>query len=287
MVVFERVGLESLLFDVPLVCKSWYKATHNPQCWTNLDFSTILFKSAMLRFSQPMMKPSDFMINFFKIAVNRSCRSATQLALPVGCTPEALRYVSQEFPNLRVLDVGTELWDYGNWDEKILDRVDVNLLHLKCVELLNRDFPKFIAKWKYLEHLSLLSIPRDSFKEILRQISLSCKNFSGLSTTGTVGTEEALAIATSLQKIRYLKLSGSFLPKNSLKVILEGCKNLVLLDARNCCGFEEDDEDILKMASHIKTFFFEGSKSFFFDPSKSYYIDHFLYQAMINSPFDV
>ncbi|CAL9006753.1 unnamed protein product [Prunus brigantina] len=36
--VLEKVGMESLLLDVPFVCKSWYKATLNPSCWQSLIF---------------------------------------------------------------------------------------------------------------------------------------------------------------------------------------------------------------------------------------------------------
>ena len=30
--VFQKVGMEALLLDVPFVCKSWYEATLNPKC---------------------------------------------------------------------------------------------------------------------------------------------------------------------------------------------------------------------------------------------------------------
>ena len=36
--VLRRVGMESLLLDVPFVCKSWYKASRKPQCWEHLIF---------------------------------------------------------------------------------------------------------------------------------------------------------------------------------------------------------------------------------------------------------
>ena len=36
--IFRRVGMESLLLDVPLVCKSWYKASLDPMCWKHLHF---------------------------------------------------------------------------------------------------------------------------------------------------------------------------------------------------------------------------------------------------------
>ncbi|XP_052188770.1 uncharacterized protein LOC127799089 [Diospyros lotus] len=40
--VFGRLGLGSLLLDVPFLCKSWYQATKNPPCWRRLDFAAIL-----------------------------------------------------------------------------------------------------------------------------------------------------------------------------------------------------------------------------------------------------
>ena len=36
--VFQRVGMESLLLDIPFVCKSWHKASRDPQCWEYLIF---------------------------------------------------------------------------------------------------------------------------------------------------------------------------------------------------------------------------------------------------------
>ncbi|KAL4610427.1 hypothetical protein ACB092_08G049100 [Castanea dentata] len=30
--IFIRVGTESLLYDIPLVCKSWYRASLDPSC---------------------------------------------------------------------------------------------------------------------------------------------------------------------------------------------------------------------------------------------------------------
>lgn len=43
-------------------------------------------------------------------------------------------------------------------------------------------------------------------------------------------------------------------------VILQGCKELVRLGFRECVGFEVDDE-ILKLASHIRTFEYECSRA--------------------------
>ncbi|CAK7340335.1 unnamed protein product [Dovyalis caffra] len=45
----------------------------------------------------------------------------------------------------------------------------------------------------------------------------------------------------------------------NLVIIVEGCKNLVYLDVSDCIGFDADDEKVLELASHIKTFKCEGS----------------------------
>ncbi|KAK9942545.1 hypothetical protein M0R45_008204 [Rubus argutus] len=36
-----RAGMESLLLDVPFVCKSWHKASLDPKCWESLIFPII------------------------------------------------------------------------------------------------------------------------------------------------------------------------------------------------------------------------------------------------------
>ncbi|KAH0981745.1 hypothetical protein GBA52_008922, partial [Prunus armeniaca] len=44
----------------------------------------------------------------------------------------------------------------------------------------------------------------------------------------------------------------SCLEKNDLVMLLKECRELVLLDVRECEGFDERDEEILKLVSHIR-----------------------------------
>ncbi|CAL2245398.1 unnamed protein product [Prunus armeniaca] len=41
-------------------------------------------------------------------------------------------------------------------------------------------------------------------------------------------------------------------------MLLCGCKDLVMLDARDCFGFDENDNEISKLASHISKFMRSG-----------------------------
>lgn len=113
-----------------------------------------------------------------------------------------------------------------------------------------KHIPNYLSKWKKLEHLHMHGKPI-SFMEILSEISLHCKNFNKLEMSGSLRNQEALAIATLLPKIKHLCLSKSYMSKEALLVILRGCRELETLDAKYCIGFKVDDE-ILKMASHIK-----------------------------------
>lgn len=41
--VFRRASVQSLLMDVPSVCKSCFRASLHPFCWKLLDFNNIVF----------------------------------------------------------------------------------------------------------------------------------------------------------------------------------------------------------------------------------------------------
>ena len=104
--IFGRVGLESLLYGVPYVCKKWYKATLIPQSWQHLDFSKLQHHDswycddfASRRMDTYPVKGNFTITAFIKSAVKRSGRFATYIALPEltnRCMEEALLYVADE-----------------------------------------------------------------------------------------------------------------------------------------------------------------------------------------------
>ncbi|RWW14279.1 hypothetical protein BHE74_00013256, partial [Ensete ventricosum] len=118
--------------------------------------------------------------------------------------------------------------------------------------------PELVGKWKELERLEMESKP-SSFLELVKQISLTCKRFSGLAMSGSIKIEDVSAIVDYLPRIKTLCLHGSYLPKEKLLAILSGSRELEKLSVTDCVGFEADEE-ILHRASGIKTFEYEGSK---------------------------
>ncbi|PRQ42638.1 putative leucine-rich repeat domain, L domain-containing protein [Rosa chinensis] len=156
----------------------------------------------------------------------------------------------------------------------------------------SRIIQEVIRKWKFLEQLclggnikkirslfmfcehrrrlsehfkALLALgswdKRENLAPILVQISEHCKHFTGLKIVdASVEELEAYTIVESLPNLKQLCAIESYLKRDSLIKILRDCKNLELLDVRNSEGFDEGDDEISKLASHIE-FLCEGSYS--------------------------
>ncbi|CAL2257897.1 unnamed protein product [Prunus armeniaca] len=52
--------------------------------------------------------------------------------------------------------------------------------------------------------------------------------------------------------IKYLNLKGAKVNRDGLVTLLRKCKGLVMLDVRDCSGFDENNDEISKLASHIR-----------------------------------
>ena len=106
----------------------------------------------------------------------------------------------------------------------------------------------------------MLRLVKYFLKEIMPEIGLHCNNFIWLSAPYTyIGKDEASALVSSLSELKYLDLHGGDFEKEALVMILQGCKQLVHLDISKSFGFDDDDAEILELASHIPSFKCEGS----------------------------
>ena len=120
--------------------------------------------------------------------------------------------------------------------------------------------PELVSKWKNLELLRVGSL--SNMENVFEEINCHCKNFYWLCASGAnIERDTASAIVTFLPNIKYLYMTNANIDRESLEMILQGCKELVLLDASDCVGYECDDQ-LLKLASHISNFQHEGSSLF-------------------------
>ena len=81
--VLTRVGTESVIYDIPFVCKSWYRAGLDPSCWKIINFQEFVH--------QPPLTDE-----YLKLIINCSRGNATSVMLPTSCPDEVLRYLADE-----------------------------------------------------------------------------------------------------------------------------------------------------------------------------------------------
>lgn len=115
--IFGRLDVESLLLDVPLVCKHWYRATCNPLSWQNLVFSVDIFTS---RLADPInSRAPDFTYEISKLiefVVGRSQGCATTIVLPDCIRRVDLVFVSDKCPSLKVLAVSGDPYVFETYE---------------------------------------------------------------------------------------------------------------------------------------------------------------------------
>lgn len=77
-----------------------------------------------------------------------------------------------------------------------------------------------------------------------------------------VDVDLAKDIAKLVPKIKYLCLRRAKIGRSELIVLIKGCRDLEVLDVRDCVGFSERDKVIAQLASHIGKFMKGGSRRF-------------------------
>ncbi|KAK8968758.1 F-box protein FBW2 [Platanthera guangdongensis] len=239
--IFSKLGLDDLTAAVPFVCKSWSQASADPNCRRVLDFRRLDLKPSnpfARRFASQYSIPRFTFSGFLKFAVASSRRSAFELRFSPLFPPsmEVLSLASKEnrCPGMKVLG---------------LPRISVDD---------ESQFLNLIANWKDLELLEMDSKPA-KLTEMMKLIDLHCKNLGGLKLRGWISRDEALGIADSLPKLRFLDLSGSHLSKEEILIIVDGCRELKKLKVNDCVGFEGEDEEVKKIrATAMDVFEHEG-----------------------------
>lgn len=111
-----------------------------------------------------------------------------------------------------------------------------------------------------MKHLESQTLRCFITKEIISRISIHCKNFRRLHIKSGICEIASSAIVNLLPNIKYLSLRSAYVFRDDLIILLQGCKELEVLDARDCVGFDEGDDEVLKLASRIASFSCEGSK---------------------------
>uniref|UniRef100_A0A6N2L726 F-box domain-containing protein n=1 Tax=Salix viminalis TaxID=40686 RepID=A0A6N2L726_SALVM len=200
--VLGRVGMESLLLDVPFVCRSWHEASRSPSCWKHLVFPRDIYLTwdvtLLDKFEDYYEIHNCSEDAFIKFVVGRSHGNCTGLSLPNDCSEEVLKYIADKCPALISLSLPAD-----------------HFLSSESLSIL----PTLIGKWEHLENLWLGS--SDCLPECI-----IC-NHSG---------RKASAIVTYLPNIKSLILRGHDDLKNLVIILVHldvrDCRGFISDDER-------------------------------------------------------
>ncbi|KAL6146490.1 hypothetical protein ACLB2K_057169 [Fragaria x ananassa] len=234
--VFARLGMEELLYDVPFVCKSWHRASHNPSCWQSLDFPDIDhsaidkddYSDDSSEEDEPKPRePNSFYDKFVhvypiessrfsisgivKVVLKRSNGLATSLGLPRNCVPQVLTSVSDVIPGLKFLS----LW----CDYKLTMQYKLALREL-------------FTKCTNLETLSLESSSRNfrhqKLNSFLILTHLRCKSVVDLRVLNSqMCKHDTFAISSKLPKLKYLSFRKCDMDRDGIISLLQRCTEMV------------------------------------------------------------
>lgn len=88
--IFKRLGVEDMITAVPFVCKSWYEAHLDPNCWKIIDLRAMyqwLGSPFIERFMHEYRLKNFTTECLLKIIINRSHKLVTDVILPDRLLP--------------------------------------------------------------------------------------------------------------------------------------------------------------------------------------------------------
>ncbi|KAI7735634.1 hypothetical protein M8C21_031950 [Ambrosia artemisiifolia] len=230
--VFARVGIESLIGTIPLVCKSWYNATFYPQSWQQLVFHKLPTTKHSNLHHHPPQHAADSLETFLHFAVARSHGLVTDLVFPPHSRLKQgqIAWIAQQCPSLKLL----VLPNYLSY-------------------VINFEVANSVCNWKDLEGLQVSSLI--GLKTTIANISKNCPKFYHLSVyVPRLDGDVASAIASQLPHIKTLDLRFSTIERDDLVVVLKACHKLRHLDISDQCKglIEAADNELVRDIRIIK-----------------------------------
>ncbi|KAF5183166.1 F-box/LRR-repeat protein [Thalictrum thalictroides] len=206
--IFEKLGLESLIIDIPFVCKSWYKASLDPLLYKVLHFEVMPVEDRTTwatitapdkRFAQKKYSKLPPSIGFIKIAVKRSCGIATEVVFPEFLDDHPLQ---SHFTNT-ALNYTTLVYVLERCPG--LKRVIVPYYSfIKAAESRDECLLEMISKLKNLQSLATLGIRGfvasstindiRNIRNFLNKIHINCQNLQSISVRGFISSSFASTI---------------------------------------------------------------------------------------------
>ncbi|KAK9061240.1 hypothetical protein SSX86_018420 [Deinandra increscens subsp. villosa] len=231
--ILNRIGIFDILENAQKVCTAWYKICKDPALWRVLNMNDLWNSHFSLYTSYEK-------IDMFKQAMDRSQGQLVDITLVYHINARLFPYVADRSSQLRRLEL-------------------VSGIYTGC---LTKDA---LVKFPLLEELNLYWI-QISIEEI-ETVGRYCPMLKTLkvnqkvprvwmtdSTTTDEGRSNAIAMAIgeNLLELRHLELIGNAMTNIGLKMILDNCHCLEILDLRACYNIDLKGDLGKKCSEQIK-----------------------------------
>lgn len=219
--IFRNLSLQEILVVIPRVCKSWRKTVLGPYCWQEID---------ILDWS--LLRDPDTINRMLQMLISR--RSGSLCKLCVSCLPNdsCLSLIAEH---------GTAL----------------HTLRLPRSEITNSIVEQVAERFSAVTFLDL-SFCKNIGASALEAIGKHCANLTGLrrvmcpfeALDKSSQDDEALAVASTMHKLKHLEIAYLLINTESVLRILENCPDLEYLDVQGCWNVIPDET--FKKFSRVK-----------------------------------
>ncbi|XP_022774987.1 F-box protein FBW2-like [Durio zibethinus] len=220
--IFKNLSLQEKLTVIPRVCKSWHRAVTGPYCWQDIDIE---------HWSQ-QCRP-ETLDRMLQMLITRSSGSLRKLCVTGLPTDRSFSFIADNAKSLQTLRLPR-----SEISDSVVEQVAGRLSSVTFLDV---------------------SYCRNIRASALEAIGKHCKLLMGLRRTmhplevidKLSQDDEALAIATTMPKLKQLEVAYLLVSTEGVLKILENCPELELLDVRGCWNVKLD-ENFVKKFSRLK-----------------------------------
>ncbi|KAL2649358.1 hypothetical protein R1flu_017486 [Riccia fluitans] len=219
--VFVRLPFEERLKTVPLVCKAWKTASHDPHCWRDVDMEPWIKAKSETNYGWEFDCKEE-LEDVVKVVVDRSQGQLRRLRT-MFCSNESVQYIAENCPLLIELSISESF---------LVEDESALLVAENCRRLESLDLSDcYVLTTRSVEMFGRNCCSLTSFS---RNMARS-HEFTGMDLPN--GDQEAVAIGCHMHGLKHLELQKSnSLTDFGLMQIAKGCKNVESLDIACCSG---------------------------------------------------
>ncbi|XP_007047900.2 PREDICTED: F-box protein FBW2 [Theobroma cacao] len=217
--IFKNLSLQEILTVIPRVCKSWRRAVTGPYCWQDIDIE---------QWSQHCLPET--LDRMLQMLINRSSGSLRKLCVTGLPNDRSFSFIADNAKSLQTLRLPR-----SEISDAVVEQVAGKLSSVTFLDV---------------------SYCRNIGAPALEAIGKHCKSLMGLRRTmhplevidKQSQDDEALAIATTMPKLKQLEMAYLLISTQGVLKILENCPKLELLDVRGCWNVKLDDNFVKKFS---------------------------------------